>query len=196
MAPLVRACLFLLLIGAAGAYTACSPSGDGRGSSDGSLINILDYQATLPATWDTREPSSNMRLAEFGTPGAEGSEGAEVVVFFFGPGLGGSVEAIIGRWQSQFMSPDGGHVAPKVTVEEGGAFPITVAEFTGSYARTMGMSMNPDSARADQGLVAAIVEVPEGNLFVQLFGPSASVAAERDVFLDFVTGLEPGSQGS
>jgi hypothetical protein len=156
----------------------------------------MHYQSSLPAGWETREPSSTMRLAEFGTPGAEGSDGADVVVFFFGAGQGGSVEANIARWQSQFQSPEGGHVAPAVTVEDGGAFPITIAEFTGTYARTMGMSMNPDSGVADQGLVAAVVETPEGNMFIQLFGPTASVAAERDEFLDFVRGLEPGSQGS
>ncbi len=161
-------------------------------SSAGTIdtITLLDYSASLPANWEVREPSTDMRLAEYAIPGEQGEEGSEVIVFFFGPGQGGSVEDNIARWQSQFFDPDGNPVEPQVSGNDDGVFPITVAEFQGAYNRGVGMGGGPDAARPDQILVAAIVETPQGNLFIQLFGPSASVLLQRETFLAFVRGIK------
>jgi hypothetical protein len=76
-----------------------------------------------------------------------------------------------------------------VTRDSSAAFPITFAELRGIYARGIGAGSSAELAHPGQALLAAIAETPNGTMFIQLFGPAASVAAERDHFLHFVTGL-------
>ncbi|HTE46927.1 MAG TPA: hypothetical protein VK636_16890, partial [Gemmatimonadaceae bacterium] len=147
------------------------------------------YRTTVPAGWNTRTPASNMRLAEFVIGGADSTTGAEVVVYFFGKGMGGNVEANLARWKAQFATPDGSPVPETITRDSSATFPITFAEYRGTYARGIGAG-SPDQARAGQTLFAAIAETPRGTMFIQLFGPSARVAAERAAFMRFVKGLK------
>lgn len=150
-------------------------------------LTLLDYHTTAPATWATRAPGSTMRLAEFVVPStAAGS--AEVVVYFFGAGQGGNVDANLERWKAQFSTNDGSPVRESVTREKPGEFPVTFAEYHGNYRRGVGMG-SPDSVRADQTLIAGIAETPRGTIFFQLFGNSARVAEEKAAFQRVVRAL-------
>ena len=149
-------------------------------------VSLLEYEAVAPSAWDVRPPENSMRLTEF-----DAGDGAEVVVFYFGPGQGGSAEANVARWESQFAGPEGAPVSADVSTLDGAAFPTTVAELGGAYSRTVGMGMASGDAEPDQALVAAVVETPQGNLFPQLFGPREAVAAERDAFLRFLRSIGP-----
>lgn len=173
---------------AALAGTACG------GGTAGEPVTLLEYGAVRPERWKPRPPANTMRLAEYVGLAPEGEEPPEVVVYYFGPGQGGSAEANIARWGSQFTGTDGQDVEPRVTRLESVAFPTTVAEFEGTYARGIGMGPDREDAEAGQALVAAVVETPRGNLFIQLFGPLASVEAERDAFHDFVRSIAPDGE--
>ena len=128
-----------------------------------------------------------MRLAEYVVPSnAHGT--AEVVVYFFGPGQGGGIDANLARWKAQFSTPDGSPVPETILRETSGSFPITFAEYRGNYRRGVG-SGSADSVRTGQTLIAGIAETPRGTLFIQLFGSSARVAEEKPAFLQFVRGL-------
>ncbi len=153
-------------------------------------VTLLDYKTSVPAVWRSRAPSSSMRLAEFvaGAP-APGTPGAEVIVYFFGPGQGGPVDANLARWKGQFSNPAGGPVTEVVTHEKS-AFPLTVAEYRGTYARGVGMGSAPEAARPNHVLVAVVAETPKGTIFFQLFGPAAAVEAQRAAYLAFVRGLK------
>ncbi len=152
-------------------------------------VSLLDYRAAVPAGWTSAAPSSSSRLAQFVITGADSVDRAEVVVYFFGQAQGGNVDANLARWRGQFSTPDGSPVPEKVTRDSSGAFPITIAEYRGTYRRGIGAG-SADSARAGQALVAAIAETPRGTLFIQLFGPAARVTAERETFVRFVKGLK------
>ena len=159
--------------------------------ADDQPVTLLDMESQVPATWVVQEPSSGMRLAQFAVPGVDGGEAAELVVYYFGPGQGGTLDANVERWASQFSGPDGA-VEPEIT-ELDGAFPATLVELSGSYARGVGMGPTGD-AQADRTLLAALVETPEGTLFPQLHGPADLVAAQRDGFVTFVEGLRPSGE--
>jgi hypothetical protein len=152
-------------------------------------VTLLGYKTTVPAGWTPRTPSSSMRLAEYTIAASDGSVGAEVVAYFFGKGQGGAVEPNLARWRGQFSTPDGSPVREKIARDSTGAFPITIAEYTGTYARGIGAG-DPSQAKPNQTLVAAIAETPNGTLFVQLFGPSANVARQRDAVVRFVRELK------
>jgi len=154
-----------------------------------STVTLLDYHTAVPNGWTSRAPSSSSRLAEYVVP-AQGSDGsAEVIVYFFGKQQGGNIQANLTRWKGQFSTPDGSPVPETITRDSTGIFPITFAEYRGTYRRGIGAG-SADSVKTGQTLVAAIAETPRGTMFIQLFGPSARVAAERDTFMKFVRGLK------
>jgi len=150
---------------------------------------FLEYRTTVPAGWVGASPSSNMRLAEYRVPAANGAIPVEIVVYFFGPGQGGSSQANLERWKSQFSNPTGGPVAETVRRDRTGAFPLTIAEYAGTYARGVGAGSSADAARPGHKLIAVVAETPRGALFFQCFGPAAAVDAQRAAYLQFVRGL-------
>src|SRR5262249_40895999 len=160
-----------------------------RGAAQAPTVTLLGYTTTVPVGWTARTPSSSMRLAEYTIPAPDGSVGAEVIVYFFGKGQGGEVEPNLARWRAQFSTADGSKGPETITRDSSGAFPITIAEYTGTYARGIGAG-DASQAKPGQTLVAAIVETPRGTMFVQLFGASARVAAERAPLVKFVKGLK------
>ena len=166
---------------------ACRTAGTDAGSS----VVFLEYQALVPPSFVARPATSSMRLAEFDVPRSDETH-AEVIVYYFGEGQGGSADANIARWSTQFSAPDGGHVTPHVMDVSGTAFTTTLAEFEGAYARGVGLGAGSGDAEPDQALVAAVVETPRGNLFLQLFGDRVAVEDTREDFLHMVTSIEPG----
>jgi hypothetical protein len=153
-------------------------------------LSFLDLTSSVPDAWQVEQPSSSMRVLQLRVPGAEGAEEVQLVVYYFGPGQGGTVEANVARWKSQFSGPDGGPVEPEITRLDQAALPATLVALEGSYARTVGMGAGAE-AKPDRMLLAAIVEGPQGNLYAQLHGPAAQVAAARGDFVAFVEGITP-----
>ncbi|HXT17070.1 MAG TPA: hypothetical protein VN706_15620 [Gemmatimonadaceae bacterium] len=151
---------------------------------------FLDYHTTVPSTWTTRAPSSSSRLGEYVVPASSAGPSAEVVVYFFGARMGGNVDANVARWRDAFTNGGVGPTFEKISRDSTGAFPITYAEFHGTYRRGIGAG-SADSVRAGQALIASIVETSKGALFIQIFGPEGRVVAERETFMKFVKGLEP-----
>jgi len=151
-------------------------------------LSPLRLTAPVPTGWISQPPASSMRLAQFQVPGSGQGDG-EVIFFYFGQGQGGSVEANTARWQSQFTSPDGKPVKPNVGHLKVSGMPVTTVELTGTYAR--GMGMGPAGApQPDQTLLVAVLETTQGNLYIQMHGPRATVAANREAFLAMVRGIQ------
>lgn len=154
-------------------------------------VSLLGYRTSVPAGWVAGQPSSSMRLAEYKVPGTAGALPVEIVVYFFGPGQGGSPEANLARWKSQFSNPAGGPVTETVSHETVRGIPYTIAEYRGTYARGVGMGSSADAARPDHILIAVVAETPKGTLFFQCYGPSAAVETQRSACLSFARGLTP-----
>lgn len=140
-------------------------------------ITLLDLTADAPPKWQRVAPGSSFRLAQFVIE--RGSESAEATVFHFGGREGGgSAEANIERWTSQFSAPDGGPVVPDVRRYTVPAGPATSALLQGTYAR--GIGGGPQGpAKPGQALYAVVVDTREARLIFQLWGPRAIVQAER-----------------
>lgn len=155
---------------------------------ESTAVTFFDLETRVPRSWVRQEPSSSMRLLQMAVPGA-GADDAELVVFFFGPGQGGDVEANIARWRSQFSTDDGAPVEPRVDRFTVSGMPVTVAELTGTYRRGVGGA--PAAPRVGQTLVAAVIETERGSLFAQMHGPAETVAAWRAAFDDFIRALRP-----
>ena len=152
-------------------------------------IEFLGLKSELPAGWDEEAPSSSMRLAQFRVPGSDTGGDANLILYYFGEGQGGSAEANIARWRSQFSMPGGGVVEPDIETMTVDGMPVTLVELRGDYARSVGMGQ-AGAAEPDQILLATIVETPRGNVYVQLHGPAATVSSQRDPYLGFIRGIK------
>ena len=151
---------------------------------------IQGFAAPVPPAWMRTQPASTMRVAQFAVPPAGGAEAGEVVAFFFPAGQGGTHESNIERWASQFVSADGKPVAPKMSSKKSGDIEVTLVELHGTYARGVGMGPTGD-AKPDQALLTAMVETSIGRITLQMYGPSKTVAAQRDGFVKLAQGFRP-----
>jgi len=101
---------------------------------------------------------------------------AECVVYFFGQGQGGSVEANMTRWKGQFTV--NGQPAPaKTATKTLNGLTASTLDVTGVYEGMGGPTMSPLAPKSDYRMVAAIVEGPGGNIFVKFTGPVKTVTA-------------------
>jgi len=157
------------------------------------LTNFQGVIAKVPASWVRQQPANTMRLAQFAVPPVGGAEPGEVVVFLFPAGTGGSQAENIGRWTAQFTSDDGQPVQPTIRQQEIGKFAVTLVELNGTYARGVGMGEGV-AGKANQTLLAAIVITPDKrNVTFHLYGPQATVSAQKPAFEEMIRSLRsPG----
>lgn len=141
---------------------------------------------TAPPGWKS-EGSAPMRAATYKLPPAAGDrEGAECVVYFFGAGQGGSVQANVDRWESQFKQPDGKPAAAQVRKRTVHGLPVTTIDVSGNYSGMGGPMAASAPVKTGYRMLGAIVENPGCNLFVKFAGPEKTVAANRQKFEELV----------
>src|SRR5437588_215772 len=87
-----------------GNSAATGPDGDDKGT----VVELGGLKSTTPADWKEEKPGSSLRLLQFRVPHAENDPSdAELVIFYFGKGGSGTVEANIKRWKDKFVAPKG-----------------------------------------------------------------------------------------
>ena len=135
---------------------------------------VAGVKWTAPPGW-TSKGSAPMRAATYEVGDAE------CVVYFFGQGQGGSVEANLARWGSQFTV--NGQPAPAKTARKTiHGLNVTTMDASGTYIATGGMAMAPQPPKTDYRMLAAIVEAPGGNIFIKFTGPTKTVSANAAKF--------------
>lgn len=171
----------------AGAQGTLMPPPPGSGSGS----RALAWQT--PEGWVEETPSSPMRKAQYRVPGPGGD--AECVVFYFGPGQGGSPQANVERWAGQFTLPDGSPAMPtmKTGAYEEGEVRVTTVEVTGTYDGGQTMTAKPPKPQPGSMLLGAIAEGPDANWFFKFTGPEATVKAQRAAFDAMVRSLKRGA---
>lgn len=141
-----------------------------------------------PPGW-TFEPGSNeMRLAQVRIEGVSDVEG---IVFWFGAGMGGGVEQNLSRWRGQIQPHD---QAKTEVVEVAAKVKAHLLDAKGAYLPGMGGGSphgSPEGAPHGQPhpgfrMLAAVLEVPEGPLFVKFIGPEATIAGQEKAFREWV----------
>jgi len=137
------------------------------------------FQFSRPAGWKWIVPSSSMRKAQLEVPG-ENNEKADITFFHFGPGQGGSIDANVERWFSQFP---GGRTSRSETSE--GRTVIYFVQAQGTFQSGMpGGPTTPLEAYALQG--AILQDAQSGDVFVKMTGPEALVQMAAPLFVNMV----------
>jgi hypothetical protein len=134
-----------------------------------------------------------MRQAQFLLPRVEG-DGAdgELVVFYFGPGQGGSVDANIDRWVGQFGQPDGSASKDKAKTSRNqiAGMQVTFVDLNGTYQAPIMPGAPERHNSPGYRLLAAVVETPDGPWFFKLVGPEKTIGKWAESFDQFIRSVK------
>jgi hypothetical protein len=143
-----------------------------------------------PAGWKS-EGSGPMRAATYRIAPAQGDqEGAECVVYFFGEGQGGSVQANLDRWKGQFAQTDGKPAAAKIQKRTIHGLAVTTVDISGEYSGMGGPMAKARTTKPGYRLLGAIVENPGGNVFLKFTGPERTIAANQQHFTQLLDSFQ------
>jgi hypothetical protein len=112
------------------------------------------------------------------------------VVYFFGTGQGGSVQANLDRWKGQMLAPDGKPAEAKIGKRTIHGMPVTTIDASGDYTGMGGPMAASKSVQYSYRLLGAIVEGPDGNVFIKFTGPAKTIAASQAEFEQFLNSFE------
>jgi hypothetical protein len=143
-----------------------------------------DVRALLTA----RAPRSAMRAAEYGV---EGHPDAELTVFHFGAGQGGSVEDNLDRWVGQVTQPDGRPSRDVARIEtlDAHGLRITTLDVRGTLGAAMPGMPAAGPPREGARVLGAIAEGPRGPVFFKLVGSEAALEAAEGSFHHLIESL-------
>lgn len=160
--------------------SAAMPSSAGTGR----LVELDTITLTAPADWKRIEPGSTFVAAEFLLPRSEGDDQDGRLTV---SAAGGSVEANIERWKSQFDPL----IEEKTTqtIEVAGKS-ITVVDLSGDFNDSRG-PFAPPVKRSDYRMIAAIIPGEGQSYFVKATGPKNSMAAYSNSIREFIRSIEP-----
>jgi hypothetical protein len=153
-----------------------------------------DLRLKAPDGWVSERPSSSMRVSQYQLPAAQGdSEAASLVVYYFGAGQGGSVDANLERWIGQMQTADGrpakGAAKTETTTVNG--MKVTLLDVAGTYAGgDMGGGGGAPSSKPNFRMRAGVIETPRGAYFIKLVGPEKTVARWDSSFQEFIKSAE------
>lgn len=165
--------------------------GPGQAQNPVNANGELRYK--VPESWVVEKPTSSMRVAQYKLPKSEGDpEDAALVLYFFGAGQGGSVQANIDRWVDQMQQPDGSSSKDKAKLETitVNGLKVTMIDVSGTYTAQMSPGSDAHANNSNYRLRAAIVETPKGNYFAKLIGPAKTMANWEQSFSDYVKSFD------
>ncbi len=160
---------------------------------DEALLTVGDIQFVIPGSWQAVPPASPARAGQWTVPPPDdqGPDGIEIVAYFFGPGVGGSVKDNIDAWSGTITAPDGSNApsAPQKRTIAGRA--VTEVLFTGTYAQAALQPGLPPTPKPGYALLGAVVENPGGNVYWRVTGPAGQVLALAPVLDKVLDSLKP-----
>jgi hypothetical protein len=152
-----------------------------------------ELRFTVPAGWTTEKPTSDMRVAQYKLPKAEGdSEDGLLVVYYFGQGQGGSAQANIDRWINQVKQPDGQESKDKAKTETMtvNGLSVNTVDVSGNYGGGMSPDSAPTNSKTIYRLRGAVVETPKGSYFVKLTGPENTIKHWEQAYNEYLRSFE------
>jgi hypothetical protein len=151
-------------------------------TADGRLI-LGPFTFVAPKEWTFKPSTSSMRAAQWVWSDKAGEQ-AELVVFYFGEGGAGGVQANLDRWLGQ-ITPADGKAAKDVAKIEKTKFAgqdATVVQVAGRLQTQQMPGGPPPQDMADAMLLAAIVNSPQGPYYFKGTGSKKTVEANAAKF--------------
>jgi len=148
---------------------------------------------TVPSRWQTEPVENENRAGQWRVPPPHGEDGesGEVVVFFFGPGVGGTARENVEAWMSTVLTPDGQPAPAKVNNHVESGIKISQVTLFGTYTQASSVPGLPPQVKPKYGLLGAVIENPQGNIYWRFTGPEALITANAALFDKIVSTVKP-----
>lgn len=159
----------------------------------GPTLKIDGVQFTLPSKWLSESSDNQARAGQWrvSPPHGQDGESGEVVVFYFGPNVGGSATENIEAWVGTMFNAEGHPAAAEVKHRVIGNFKISQVVIFGTYNQTVPIAGIPPQPKSNYGLVGAVIETPQGNLYWRFTGPEALITATLPLFNKVIDSVKP-----
>jgi hypothetical protein len=163
-----------------------------RADDKGTVTDLGGLKSTAPANWKA-EKAGGFRLYDFTLPKAEGEEyETKVIVFHFGAGGGGDVDANVKRWKGMVKPPEGtkDEDAYKTSEFKVGDAKVTQFEAAGTYMFRKSPMAAETEPRADHKFIGAIVDTGKDVFFIRMVGPKKTMDANRKAYDEWLKNLK------
>jgi hypothetical protein len=146
------------------------------------------FTLQVPKEWTEKGVTSSMRAAQFELA----TDGSELVIYYFGEGGAGGVDANLDRWLGQITQPDGKSTKDVAKIEKTkvAGQEATLVSVTGRYTTSMMPGGPPPVDKTDQMLLGAIVGSPSGPYYFKLVGTKATVEAHAPKFKAMLSSMK------
>ncbi|MHC2070301.1 hypothetical protein ACYFX5_22740 [Bremerella sp. T1] len=137
-----------------------------------------------PEGWKSVKPRVGIIDVEMQVPAAKGDETAGRVTLM---GAGGSIDANIDRWKGQFVKMTKEASVKEVTIADQ---KVHIVELVGDFKDQRG-PFAPAEVKEGYTMLAAIITTDKlGNYFLKFYGPSTTVDANKEKFMEMVKSLK------
>ena len=182
-------CLIVLALVAAG----CQGTGEKTSSDSASTVALAvdNLRFEVPTDWHARKPDSDARKAQYELTGPDTSDAASLVVYYFGPGGAGNLQANIDRWVGQFADSSGQppQEQSRVTARTVAGMQIHSVDVSGRYIAQVTPGSDDRYDKPDYRMMAAIIETQDGRYYIKAVGPRRTIDRHEEaitMFLDSV----------
>jgi hypothetical protein len=170
---------------------------DAEVSLSGPSFPVGNLIFTIPSKWKIEPVESPARGGQWHVPPLHGEgEGGEIVVFYFGPGIGGKViggtaKENIEAWIGTMFNAEGHPAADKVSQHKTSGFTISQVIIFGTYYQVVSLPGVPPVPKSNYGLLGAVIENPQGNVYWRFTGPEPLITANLPLFNKVIDSVKP-----
>jgi len=164
----------------------------------GPSFPVGNLKFTIPSKWRIEMVESPARGGQWRVPPLHGEgEGGEVVVFYFGPPIGGTqiggtTKENIEAWIGTMFNAEGHPAAAEIKHHETGGLKISQVVIFGTYNRVVSLPGAPPVPKSNYGLLGAVIENPQGTIYWRFTGPEALITANLPLFNKVIDSVLPG----
>jgi hypothetical protein len=182
-----------IFMGAGGiCFTAPAAARDSDVSLYGPSFPVGDLKFTIPSKWKIEMVESPARGGQWRVAPLHGEgEGGEVVAFYFGPGVGGSARENIEAWIGTMVNAEGHPAAAEIKHHDTGGMKISQVVLFGTYTQVVSLPGVPPVLKSNYGLLGAVIENPQGNIYWRFTGPEPLITATLPLFNKVIDSVKP-----
>ncbi len=123
-------------------------------------------------------------------------EGGEVVAFYFGPGsdgkpVGGTAKENIEAWIGTMFNAEGHPAAAEIKHHDLAGFKISQVVIFGTYNQVISLPGVPPVLKSNYGLLGAVIENAQGNIYWRFTGPEPLITANLPLFNKILDSVKP-----
>jgi hypothetical protein len=185
----------ILTASGGGLLTSAAAARDTDVSLYGPSFPVGNLKFTIPYRWKIERVESPARGGQWRVPPLHGvGDAGEVVAFYFGPSVGGNAKDNIEAWIGTMFNAEGNPAAAEVKHHQTGGHQISEVVIFGTYNQVVSLPGVPPLTKPNYGLLGAVIENPQGNIYWRFTGPEPLITANLALFNKVIDSVKPQDQ--